>query len=76
MDLGIGERDIVIDRANLDTDRKNRILETIESGVQYFVDQIGINKRIQIRIILRIESLDIWIDINALANREIASVEC
>ena len=75
MDLGIGERDIVIDRANLDTDRKNRILETIESGVQYFVDQIGINKRIQIGIILRIESLDVWIDINALANREIATGE-
>ena len=75
MDLGIGERDIVIDRANLDTDRKNRILETIESGVQYFVDQIGINKRSQIGIILRIESLDVWIDINALANREIATGE-
>ena len=76
MDLGIGEGDIIIDRANLDTDRKNRILETIEPGVQYFVDQIGINKRIPIGIILRIESLDVWIDINALANREIASVEC
>ena len=76
MDLGIGERDIAINRANLDTDRKNRILEAIELGVQYFVDQIGINKRIQIGMLLRIEKLDVWINLDALANRELASAEC